>query len=169
MSKSSKGADRERKAKAILEAQGYRVEQAPKVAGYFNGMVRSSRHDFWGCIDLIGVHASRPTLYVQVGGADVMRTKEREVVDFARSVSQDHNTVMVWGFVEGRRPEGQRFRVTCWNGLEWGECEDQVCVPEAAKVPRCKHCRGPAGACVCDHPVIAHQAESDLRALRGGA
>lgn len=122
------GAERERKAKAILESQGYKVEQAPKVAGYFRGQVRSARHDFWECIDLIGVHPVRPTLYVQVGGVDDMRSKERDCTGFASSISFEHNTVSVWGFIGGPRPDGQRFRVTCWNQLEWAESEDQVCL-----------------------------------------
>lgn len=133
MSSSSKGAARELKATAILESQGYRVERAPKVAGYFQGIVRTARHDFWECIDLICVHPTRPTLHVQVGGVDDMRSKERDCADFARGIAFEHNTVSVWGFVDGRRPEGQRFRVTCWNGAEWAECEDQACLPTTRK------------------------------------
>lgn len=135
MSASSKGADRERKAKAILESQGYRVEQAPKVAKYFGGMVRSARHDFWGCIDLIAIHQLLPTLYVQVGRKHDMREKERDVTEFAANIALEHNDVEVWGFVEGRRPEGQRFRVTRWNGAgEWGRCADMQCTTASKRV-----------------------------------
>jgi hypothetical protein len=116
---------------AILESWGYAVATAGKATQRLpDGRTLTRQHDLFGCIDLVATRRNCAPLFVQVGGKDKMRRKERDGLAFARdSTSPDCATVEVWGFVEGRRPAGQRFRRTQWNGLEWAECLDAVCLP----------------------------------------
>lgn len=131
---SRKGQQLEGHARAILESQGYEVATAGKVLAWTPKGPRSKQHDLFGCIDLIGVQSKRVVRFVQVTDKHNRRARERKATPFAKGSPYEHADVEVWGFVAGRRPAGQRFRVTRWLPLGgWVDCEDEVCVPRSTE------------------------------------
>lgn len=113
MSTVSRGADLERRARAVLEHDGYATERAPKVLSWASGAPRTMQHDFFGCFDLIALRCDRPVLLVQITVRSEMRRRERKVEAFATQYAPDSAHVEVWGFLPGsRRSGGQRFART---------------------------------------------------------
>lgn len=131
----SKGAGHERNAMAILESQGWTVYRAGKVMKrippqppkYPYARTLSSQHDIFGAFDLMACKPGEPILFVQVSTKHQGWDKRKQVAPILPSLPLEHCDAEIWLWVGGRRESGgQRFRVTRWNGLEWGKCEDQV-------------------------------------------
>jgi len=83
MSNKSIGKAFEKKVRGIMEAEGWQVETAnPKLQFIGPGRMISKAHDFFGCIDLIGVHPKAPyTVFVQcTTGAAAPRRKKMEAI-----------------------------------------------------------------------------------------
>jgi len=133
MSSSSKGAELERRAKAALERQGFLVHRAvrtPYIAG--SGRYGSNSNDVFGVADLVALKLGNPVRFVQCTVPTHRAAKRKKVEPVARRADPESASFEVWTFVGGRRDAGgQRFRVDAWNGLEWADCEDQVCLPAA--------------------------------------
>lgn len=83
MSNKSVGKAFEKKVRMLMENAGWIVEQAnPKLAFIGPGKVISKAHDFFGCIDLIGIRGGSPwTIFLQAttGDAGVRRKKMEQV------------------------------------------------------------------------------------------
>lgn len=133
---SSKGNAREKAAVAILESQGWLCWRAGKVLAWVNGQPRSQQHDIFGCADIIAAGGS-VVRFIQVGTLEHRAKKQRKMQALAeRTVMASCGSGVqceVWAWIGGRRPDGQRFRVRRWNGLEWADCDDVVCVVETKR------------------------------------
>lgn len=131
---SASGAVIERKAIARLHADGYAVERARTSTVWIKGKPRNVHVDFFGAFDLIALHPQYGTLLIQVTTKAKMRERERKVAAAVDGFYNPLNAVaQVWGFVGGRRPNGQRFIVTelsCNGPDAWCEAQDEVCVVE---------------------------------------
>lgn len=140
-SNKARGTDLEKRAQRILEAWGYKTHRAVRTSGNFrDGRFRGGQNnDVFGCFDLLAAKDFEPIRFVQVTTKEKMRERERKVQQFAVGAPLEHCDVEVWGFVGGRRPRGQLFRITRWNGHEWAGCRDVPCVPgsteRAGKAP----------------------------------
>jgi hypothetical protein len=136
---SAAGAIIERKAIAILEAEGWLVHRAVRTPfTRAPGRFGSNSNDVFGCFDLVAVrfggwNGKHATRFIQVGRKHDRRAKERKARPVADRMDCDNVGPEVWGFVPGRKPAGQRFVVTRWNRHEWAECDDEVCLPTAEK------------------------------------
>jgi hypothetical protein len=140
-----KGAELERRAIAILQAQGYlvhRTVRTPFVIG--GGFHRSHNNDIFGCFDLLAIrqtsalhHPARGMRCIQVTDITHVAKRQKKVastvgdwfptcMDYPRRVRLDlFVTREVWGWVGGRRgaktkrgkavKRAQCFRVTRWD------------------------------------------------------
>lgn len=102
MSAISKGNDREKLAKAILEADGYTVDRATRKAVYIKSMRRhvSQANDFFGCIDLIAVRPGSKIRFVQVTDQTHLTKHLPEMQAIPWPL--EHCSVEVWAWHPGR-------------------------------------------------------------------
>lgn len=124
MSTSSKGAEIERKAIAVLKRLGYRqIHRAIRTPVARGGFVFSNSNDVFGVFDIIAARPDAPLLCVQVTTKEKMRVRERKVAPVAADFPLKHTVIQVWGWVGGRRGSRDRkgtivsaqgFRVTQW-------------------------------------------------------
>jgi hypothetical protein len=143
MSSSSKGAQYERDAMAVLASQGWTVYRAGKVLkripGKQPGTFRhlSQQHDIFGAFDLMAIKPDEPIRFVQVSTKVQGWDKRKQVAPILPRLPLEHCDAEIWLFVGGRRESGgQVFRVTRWNGFDWYRCDDQRCIPAKAATPR---------------------------------
>ena len=134
MSTSSKGAELERKAIAILEADGYLVHRAVRTPYQRNGVWRCNSNDVFGVADLVALKRGEPVLFVQVGTPTNRAAKRKKAEPVARHADSDAACFEVWSWHGGSRSKGgQRFDVQGFNGLEWAPHCDRVCIPAEKK------------------------------------
>jgi hypothetical protein len=140
MSASSKGAQYEREAMAVLESQGWTVYRAGKVLMRIPArdgkpaFSRSSQHDILGAFDLMAIKPGEPVRFVQVSTKTQGWDKRKQVASVLPVLPLEHCDAEIWLFVGGRRESGgQVFRVTRWNGFDWYRCDDQRCIPAEKK------------------------------------
>jgi hypothetical protein len=140
MSSSSKGAQYEREAMAVLESQGWTVYRAGKVLKRVPGKVPgtfrhlSSQHDILSAFDLMAVKPGEPVRFVQVSVKAAGWDKRKQVASVLPVLPLEHCDAEIWLFVGGRRESGgQRFRVQRWDGMSWATCEDQCLLPRVKR------------------------------------
>ena len=105
MSTRAKGNTLERTAKLILESWGYMVERAFGQYVYTDRGPRSTRHDFFGCIDLIAKN-DQHTRYVQVTDITNLAARERKIL---MQIWPATDIVEVWAWRGGRARRDKRY------------------------------------------------------------
>lgn len=108
---SRKGNQYQRLARAILEAQGYEVEVCrPTIIWLAPGRPISKATDFFGRLDLIGVHPDKPPRLVQVSVQSELSRKRA----LLQGWQPNGCVVEVWLYHGGR---GRHFRVYAAPGF----------------------------------------------------
>jgi hypothetical protein len=140
MSASSKGAQYEREAMAVLASQGWTVYRAGKVVMRLRPepgkppRMLSQQHDIFGAFDLIAIKPDEPIRFVQVSTKVQGWDKRKQVASVLPVLPLEHCDAEIWLFVGGRRESGgQRFRVQRWDGMSWATCEDQALLPRVRR------------------------------------
>ena len=100
----ARGNEIEKRAVRAQERQGYVIERAKRT--FFpigkNGPLRSRRNDIFGAFDMTAIHATRPTLHVQVSTAHNLAAKRNKVDAFLAAhpklIGSTYHSFQVWGW-----------------------------------------------------------------------
>lgn len=133
MSASSKGSEIERRAKALLESQGYvvhRTIRTPIVKWGTTKILGSHNNDVFGVYDLVARHTRTGSCrFIQVTDSHNFGARQKKVERFCDPIPKVLNVSdEVWGWVGGRKRRSkqtgkflrrQYFRRSRWSGTGW--------------------------------------------------
>jgi len=114
MSDLSRGSKYEDRIRRFLESNGYITEKAPNVVVWIRKPGQqpfpiSKKRDFFGCIDVIGIHHSRDPVLAQVCTAKNRAARRRKVEEGLQKIlspvlHSDNNDILLftWGKWKGR-------------------------------------------------------------------
>lgn len=121
--------DAEKAYERLLQSKGYMTDRARPTYGFRGGKTFSTRNDFFGCVDVMGIHPGNWPTYAQVttGGYEAQRQRKRKLE--AVAWNPECHVILVVAFKErdplDKRRKRWRFEIdildderTGWLKLE---------------------------------------------------
>ena len=141
MSNASKGTAIEKRAKDVLEGDGWLVHRTVRTPivlwkGGNPKVVGSHANDIFGAFDLAAVMPDKVIRFIQVTTSDMVGARQKKVFTVASRFPAAHASLEVWGWVGGAKRinrnftrekvfiRRQYFRKMQWSILGWRDITD---------------------------------------------